>query len=471
VEVLTTGHPDVVFVDGITLTYQRYLDASSGALAFDASGECTAVKVSTADVMLLDTTRSNRPVKLTGFDLLPDGSGYLLRFQERPRRSVRMRVQTTKRSYLVVDPQSAAAPVFLGEPSGRDLSSPQLAADYLVITHPDFLAPAQRMVDHHQARGLEALVVTTDEIYDAFSHGRPGAQAIRDLIELAHRQWQKGPAHVLLVGGADVDMHGNFVPAPFRVTDIYGYEAAADGWYVEGSDGLPRAAIGRLAVRDAVEADQVVDKILAFHETPPQNTGRMLVVADRGSPGSIATMLQFEKQAERLIESCLPPATQAQRLFLADDTDPAATLNQALQQGVDAVHFLGHAYLEGWSSPAVLTTAGADALANQPFLAFSWSCFDGAFTGPWGDALSWALVRNPSGGAVCAVASSSLTAPEPIELFSQQVLCRLTSGQAATIGQAVQEAKRALAPLPVMRDTLATFNFLGDPATPNPWLR
>jgi hypothetical protein len=119
----------------------------------------------------------------------------------------------------------------------------------------------------------------------------------------------------------------------------------------------------------------------------------------------------------------------------------------------------------------MVTTESASRFTNQHlFLLLSFSCFDGAFTGPWGQALSWAFVNNPDGGALAAVAASSLTDPAAVELLSEQILCHLTSGQASTLGEALAEAERILTGLnPALDDVVSTFNLLGDPATPNPW--
>ena len=119
----------------------------------------------------------------------------------------------------------------------------------------------------------------------------------------------------------------------------------------------------------------------------------------------------------------------------------------------------------------MVTSESAGMLSNQHlFVLLSLSCFDGAFTGPWGEALSWALVSNPDGGALAAVAASSLTDPWAIDMISEQLLCQLTSGEASTLGEALARAEQAISGLaPAIQDAILTFNLLGDPATPNPW--
>ncbi|MFC1654638.1 C25 family cysteine peptidase, partial [Myxococcota bacterium] len=337
-----------------------------------------------------------------------------------------------------------------------------LAADYLIVTHKDFIAAAKQLSRFHRARGLRTRIVTTELAYDLFGHGRPSPRAIRNIIREA------GPAYVLLLGGATVDSNdylgeGNtdFVPAPFVKTSGFGYEAAADGWFAPVG-----VAVGRLAVRSSAEATTVVEKITSWHGSH-QPAGSALFVADRDE----AIQECFEDMADSLIGTCVPGSLHPERLFVRSSQDPGGDFSALVGQGMDVVTFMGHAFLTGWSNPPMVTTESAGRFTNEHlFLLLSFSCFDGAFTGPWGESLSWALVSNPDGGALAAVAASSLTNPSAVELLSEQILCQLTSGEAATFGEALAKAERMLSGLsPALDDVISTFNLLGDPATPNPW--
>ena len=447
----TSDDADVIFADRINVTYTRDLRAGAAGLEFSAStGQC--LQVSGADspqTLLLDVTDPGRPVVLTGFE----AAGDTLVFRDEA---------SGRRDYLVAVPAAAPAPETLGLLRRFDFSFLQQSADYLIVTHPDFLGAAKRLNAYQWSRGLRACIAVTSHIYDTYSHGRPDPRAIRDLVRMA------APSYLLLLGGATVDSNdrlgaGNrdFVPAPFVVTVKQGWEAAADGWYA----GENATAVGRLAVASPDEARAVVDKIIAQQSLPP--LGRMVVVADRDA--DVPT--RFEDMADALMRACLPGSLEADRLSVGDSQDPGAELKALADAGTDVIAFAGHAFLTGWSSPPLVTVDDAAGYANQhKFLLLSFSCFDGAFTGPWGEALAWSFVRNPDGGAAAALASSSLTDHWAVRMLSEQVLCQLTSGEAATVGQAVLHARKVLCGLnPALDDALATFNLLGDPATPNPW--
>jgi hypothetical protein len=348
----------------------------------------------------------------------------------------------------------------------------------LVVTHPEFAPASERIAAHRAERGLETLVVSTDEVYDEFSFGRPSPGAIRDLVVTASERWRVAPRFLLLVGGSTVDSNGHlaasspdFLPTPFWISQTTGYEAASDQWYVAGDDGRPEWAVGRLAVGSAEEADAVADKLLAAAEHLESPTGRLSFFADSySSYGS--TTRQFEFATKRLVSACVPEELDAQLLFKSQSPDAFAELLASARGGIDALNYFGHGYLSGWSSsPVLLTSSAASKFDNErPFLLFSWTCFDGAWVGPWGDSLAWSLVGNPAGGALLATAASTTADPAALERLAHQFLCRLTSGQAETVGEAL---RAALAALPVSAaesaDLLRTYNLLGDPATPNPW--
>jgi hypothetical protein len=60
--------------------------------------------------------------------------------------------------------------------------------------------------------------------------------------------------------------------------------------------------------------------------------------------------------------------------------------------------------------------------------------------------------------------------PWALDALAQQLVCRLITGEAATVGEALRGAKAQLVGGgPAMVDLLLTYGLLGDPTTPNPW--
>ena len=483
VELLPVAGFDYAFIDRVELDYPRLPQVDNGALEFAAeAGRCVRVGgFGQADPWLVDVTNPLEPVRLLGQRSAPAADGTWSSQFVDVRPATFAEDDTALRRYLVADSDwKPPEPEWLRVRSDADLSARKLSVDYLVVSHPDFAPAATRLAAHHASRGLRTKVVTTDQVYDQFSHGRPTPDAIRQLLATVRERWRVAPRYVTLMGSAAVDATAELagsppdtLPAPFWVTLSHGYEAAADAWYVEDDQGIPQAAVGRLPVRTAEEAEAVVDKLVAGQKQLDDPIGKLLFVADSYSPEG--TTDSFELAADALRSACELGPPQAELWLKAESASPSAELLERVRDGVDLLSFHGHGFLSGWSSsPILIDSVQACAYDNEPpFLLLSWTCFDGGFVGPWGESLAWSFVRNPNGGALLATASTTLADPAALSQLGTQLLCRLTSGESPTVGDALLGAQRALAAdaSAELRDLLQTYALLGDPATPNPWAR
>ncbi len=471
---------DVVSIDTVRVEYTRRLVPVEGQLSFSvAAGQCVQIEAASGGgSVLLDVTEPLKPIVLHGFQGMSTEAGApAIRFVDEapgPRRET-----APLRRYLLADLGAGLPTVeFVGKRQHAALGARWRRGDYLIITHPEFAPAARRLAEYHSRNGLSSLVATTEEVYDEFSHGRAGPDGIRRFVRVALERWQTPPRYLLLMGGSTVDGTGHlegsppdYVPTHFTTTLSHGYEAAADGWYVEGDSGVPRLAVGRLAVSSPEEAERVVDKILAGHQMLEQPTGRLLFVADSYAP--TGTTDEFQLASAELADACVPVGLDRVRWLKSSSSAPPFDLRREAEAGIDLLSYHGHGFLSGWSSsPILVDSVQAGAYDNErPFLLLSWTCFDGGFVGPWGESLAWSFVRNPTGGALLATASTTLADPVALSELGTQVLCRLTRGESPTVGDALLEAERALAADASieLQDLLHTYSLLGDPATPNPW--
>ena len=93
--------------------------------------------------------------------------------------------------------------------ASRDLASPSMAADLLIITHPDFHPSGHDsewqdyLIRRRATMDVEA--VDIQEVYDNFSDGIFDPTAIRTFLQVALGAWSKAPSYVLLVGDGTCD--------------------------------------------------------------------------------------------------------------------------------------------------------------------------------------------------------------------------------------------------------------------------
>ena len=97
---------------------------------------------------------------------------------------------------------------------GDTFTSPQLRerlsneAEYIIITHDDFVEEANKLAAHHRSHtGLKSSVLTLSEIYDDFSAGNIDIMAIRNAIRYAYlnNSDDNKPKYVCLFGDTSYD--------------------------------------------------------------------------------------------------------------------------------------------------------------------------------------------------------------------------------------------------------------------------
>ncbi len=82
-----------------------------------------------------------------------------------------------------------------------DATLPRLSrADYLIVTHADFEAQAERIASLRESSGRNVAVVDVERAYDRFTGGIPDASAVQALIAVATRA-----SAVLLIGDDTID--------------------------------------------------------------------------------------------------------------------------------------------------------------------------------------------------------------------------------------------------------------------------
>jgi hypothetical protein len=155
-------------------------------------------------------------------------------------------------------------------------------ADYLIVTHKNFLSQANRLADLHRNNGLSVHVVTTEQVFNEFSSGMQDATAIRSFAKMFYDRAVTlpgtEPKYLLLFGDGTYDPknrvpnNNNFV-LTYQLNnstntedhignmpsdDYFGMLDDADA--ISPSD-LLDIGVGRLLISDAQMAKEQVDKI------------------------------------------------------------------------------------------------------------------------------------------------------------------------------------------------------------------
>jgi len=196
-----------------------------------------------------------------------------------------------------------------------------------VITHSAFSDAAARLSAHRASQGLRAQVVDIQDVYDEFGYGVVGTEALRSFLAYAYTSWQKpAPSYVVLMGDGHYDPknYAGYGRTSFIPPYLARYVAVA------GADQFPDIMLGRIAVNSSAQADAVVDKVIAYEESPAPGdwSRRILAVADNADSRG-----NFSQISDSLLACCVPSSYQVERVYYG--------VTHSTQQAARAVTILG----------------------------------------------------------------------------------------------------------------------------------
>ncbi len=402
--------------------------------------------------------------------------------------------------------------------SGREIPNQNLhgmsPVDYLILTHPNFRAEAERLADFHREHYLRSVaVVYPGDIYNEFSSGRQDVAAIRDFIRM---HWLRGsgltPGHVLLFGDGtyiykdvndNLNNDTNFLPTyqsrdSWDPTDSYpsddffvmmepnegywGESAGIDGdnTYEVNTLDIP---IGRLPIENVEQARQIVDKIIAYAKDPAgfgDWRSRIVLVGDY-KDGEGTTHVSQSNGYTSVIENN-SPCMNIDKIFIdnypvvktgSELKFPAARkdLLDALDEGSLILNYTGHGSERAWSNSTILEVSDLGGMQNvrrNPAVVTA-TCEFGRYDDPEIRSGAEIMTMLPQVGAIALFTTARLVYSSPNRNlnrnFYQQVF-RYDSlaARMPTLGEIMMRTKNATFPgSPLDNINSRNFTLMGDP--------
>jgi hypothetical protein len=451
-----TGVPyDLVNLEGYSLTYPRAFVARNGALQYSANAKMFRVTDLPTNSVVAYRLEDGVLSRINYIQVKPAGGTFYAEF----------RGSLVPAQYIVFSADALLTPAISPAAPVEDITS--TPADYLIISHPDFIGGLTDLVAARQAQGLVVKVVNVETLYNQYSFGILDPQAIRDYIAYAVNNM--GTEAVLLVGADNYDYHHylypnaiSFIPTLYAATDpfIVSY-APVDPLFADVNyDNVPDAALGRFPVRTSDELAAVISKTLAYEVKDYGETA--VFVADK-KDGEVS----FAGVSTGFLNR-LPDSWSTTNLFL-DEMDVSAArpaLIDRINLGVAFVNYAGHSSSTLWSAQQVFTNSDAAALLNvgRPTVVSQWGCWNSYFVSPAANTLAHNLLLSGDRGAAAVIGSTTLTRISS-ETALGDLMVPLMAQPGMTIGQAFQMAKAEMAQSQIegSLDALLGLTLLGDP--------
>ena len=491
--------PDLYF-DFYEITYARNFGAVGDRLSFtyDQAGawRYQVSGLTSASVEALEISDPFNPVRLKNVASINNGGSYTADFQ----------VTTASESAFIVAGTGSGilTPKKVAAYSPPDFEA-MAPADYILITHSDFLTSTQVLADYRAAQGHSVAVIDVNDLYHEFNDGIYHPIAIKNFLAYAFANWPTPPLYVTLVGNGNWNMKNvgdgsrqyHNAPTTYMPPNL----AYIDPWQGEvdsanllatviGDDTIPDVYIARIPVNTDSQMAAVVSKITGYESAPLTGWhNNVLFIADNVPDPKYAG--DFVWLSEGIISDYLANNPPHQALRIYQDTGgiypnlpdydctssggtPAqctnvrnAIVNTFNTTGTVLVNYTGHANLDRWSNESIFLTSTVDLLTNASQLPviLSLTCLDGHWTYPNIDSLAYRFLTRAGGGAVATFSPTGLGVATGHDYLQRGFYDSLFSDGNWELGPATMSAKINLWGSGWDYDLMHTFILFGDPAT------
>ena len=505
---IVRNSPDILtYLDRIELNARRKLTFIGSQLNFsdlESVGpsnvsEFTLNNMSPSTGFVWEVSNRHQPFNVAGTF---NSSDFVFRLETD---SVRQFVASNGASYFT--------PLFIGEVVPQDLHALS-QADYLIVTHPEFISQAERLAQLHIQNGLTVHVVTTNQIYNEFSSGVQDATAIRSFAKMFYDRAVAlpgtEPKYLLLFGDGTYDPknrvanNNNYIltyqmnNSDFTEDHIGNmpsddYFGMLDDNEVMAASDLVDIGIGRLLISNLQMAKEAVDKIEHYMRNGSNiySTANTNCSSDNGSStfGDWRTkyilIADDEESNWFLVNDVEPqfnyvsdslPEMNCEKIYLDAYTQVATAggerypdvneaINAKIERGALVVNYVGHGGEVGVAEERVITVPQIKDWKNIDVLPLmvSATCEFTKFDDPERvSAGEWAS-SNPYGAAVALMTTTRsvyFTVNTAIGYqFIRNVFRRNANLQPFTFGEIITETKNA-----VGGNNKRSFTLIGDPA-------
>jgi hypothetical protein len=456
------------YLDWMEIFYSHDYSAVNDLLHFTSPDTDAVVRYdlqnfSTSSILVFNVTDYSN----VGMIANPTISGGSLEFQAQQSGG-------TVSEYFAVGPNGYKTPVGIQKMGNSNLHGFSGGAEFVIISHKDFLEQVQRLKEYREQQGpdrLTTFVADVQDIYDEFSGGLLDPTAIRDFLKYAYDNWNVKPKYVLLFGDGSYDyktivsQQKGWIPPYETLETLYQINSyCTDDYFAEisGNDEIVDLAVGRIPVQSADEARIVVDKIMAYEQSVLFDPWKNLItfVADdgltsTGDDGSIHT-----GQAEQLAEFYTPQEFDKAKIYIVEyptvngsegrrKPDAAKAIIDQINSGTLIINWTGHGNNEVWAHERVFQRETTiPQLVNKEKLTFlaAATCDFGRYDTPTDRSATELLLVRENGGSIGTLTStraaySSLNAQFNADFFTH-LLARDAQRKLSRLGDAVFATKQ-----------------------------
>ncbi len=417
-----TGSTSICYTNYFETYYSKYLKGTTGELLFycdqkNGTTEYQLTNFPSSDIRIFNIS-DYANVSIISTDQISGGDCTFRVLQ----------TDSVATKYLAVTSSHYKEPKNFTSIENSNLHGITEGVKYIIISPKDFLSQAETYKSYKETNSrtkLSSLVVNIENIYNEFSGGLTDVCGIRDFVKYCYDNWSIKPEYVLLFGDGDYDYKNiegkneNFI-IPYESVNFYhnidSYCSDDFYVYVDGNDAVVDLSIGRLPVKSASEAEEMVNKIIRYETESDYGVWRNLItlVADDGpaasgtNDGSLHT-----GQSEDLSKNIIPKSFDQAKIYLVTYPTVQTAIGRrkpevnkaivkAANDGTLIMNWIGHGNPEVWAHEYVFEKSVSIPLMtnNKYFFLTAATCDFGRYDVPGTQSSTELMLLKPDGGTI-----------------------------------------------------------------------
>jgi hypothetical protein len=384
--------------------------------------------------------------------------------------------------YYIIKDDMVSSPLIELPKQFNNLRNREKQADYIIITHKNFLMKAVEYAEFiNTSYGLTTSVIDIDDIYDEFSYGGFNPEAIRGFLQATHLYWQSPlPEYVLLVGDGTYDYHRNKEknlgnPPVNNYVPSFG-APVSDNWFViwdtTGAN-IPSINIGRLPVNNENEITGYLNRHRNYLLRGQDDWNKKYLFFSGGLGNNQQELDQLREVNQNIIDNYIEPEPIGGRsTHFFKTINPTtnygpyspAEISEAITGCGLFISYIGHSGTQTWDNGIVDPAQIANNRGRYPLIT-DFGCSTGKFAEP--DIVSFSELFINKGEAIAYISNSSLGFYSTSTLFPQIFYKKLLIDSVKNISEAHKLAKIEMLQNYGTSGTYSLFSltnlFFGDP--------
>ncbi len=403
------------------------------------------------------------------------------------------------KEYFAFNPANALIPANAGRIQNQDLHNTQ-QTDYIILANGLLLAQAERLATfHRQKNNFKVTVVAVDKVFNEFSSGSPDPVAIRDFVKMYFDKNAGTPAnrpkYLLLFGDASFDYKNrianntNLIPAyqskiyldplsTYTSDDFFGFLDDNEDINSGLVTNLLDIGIGRVPAKNADEAKNYVDKVIAYYAHESFGPWRNIIsfIADDEDnnlhlqdaeliTGTVSANQVFNIQKIYLDAFRQESGSAGSRYPTVNET-----INNRIANGTLVFNFIGHGGAARLAEEVILDQPMINSWNNSNRLPLfvTATCDFAPYDNPFINSIGENILLRPKTGGIAMMTTTRLVFSFSNRIMNNNYMQFATqpdaNGKYRSLGEAVMAAKNYTYQTSGDVTNNRKFTLLGDPA-------